>query len=173
VADRLGVSFGESAQALASAQGPAMRMRTETLGGVTIINDAYNANPGSMRAALNSLSAVAADEPDRRSIAVLGGMLELGAEGDALHRETGALAASLGVTLVTVGPLGTLIAQGALDSGSDADQIFVYSTHDEAAKWLASETSSGDAVLIKGSRGARMETVLERWRQLTASSVAA
>jgi UDP-N-acetylmuramoyl-tripeptide--D-alanyl-D-alanine ligase len=121
--------------------------------GAVVINDCYNANPLSMRAALDDL---ATQEPAGRRIAVLGDMLELGAEEAAAHREIGAHAAQSGVdVLVAVGPLSAAMAEtfgGELHLAADAG----------AAAALASElVRPGDVVLVKGSRGIGLEAVAE------------
>jgi len=122
-------------------------------GGAVIINDCYNASPLSMRAALDDLAAQA---PSGRRIAVLGDMLELGAEELALHREIGAVAAEAGVdVLVTVGPR----AVAMLDA-FDGESYAVADAAEAAA--LAGELlEAGDVALVKGSRGVGLEVVAE------------
>lgn len=121
--------------------------------GATVINDCYNASPLSMRAALDDLATQA---PSGRRIAVLGDMLELGADEAALHREVGALASGAGVdVLVAVGPR----AEGMLAS-------FDGESHAVADAAAAAELSDslvrpGDLVLVKGSRGVGLEVVAE------------
>jgi UDP-N-acetylmuramoyl-tripeptide--D-alanyl-D-alanine ligase len=121
--------------------------------GVVVINDCYNANPLSMRAALDDLSTQA---PQGRRVAVLGDMLELGAGEVEAHREIGAYAATSAVdVLVAVGPLSTLMPSafgGEAHMAADAD---------EAAAVVASLVRPGDVVLVKASRGIGLETVLE------------
>jgi UDP-N-acetylmuramoyl-tripeptide--D-alanyl-D-alanine ligase len=129
----------------------AMRgQRRELPGGALLIDDCYNANPMSMRAALDDLAATAAG----RSVAVLGDMLELGPEGPALHRELGAHARERGVgLLVSVGPLAAEIAAtfgGESLSLPDAPA---------AAERLPALLQAGDTVLLKGSRGVGLERV--------------
>jgi UDP-N-acetylmuramoyl-tripeptide--D-alanyl-D-alanine ligase len=132
-------------------------MRGERLqlpGGAMLINDCYNANPLSMRAALDDL---AAQDTAARRFAVLGDMLELGRDEHRLHREVGAHAGAAGVdVLVVVGPRAAAMAsefEGTAHRVADADQ---------AARLLAEELSSGDVVLVKGSRGVGLERVAER-----------
>jgi UDP-N-acetylmuramoyl-tripeptide--D-alanyl-D-alanine ligase len=121
--------------------------------GATIVNDCYNASPLSMRAALDDL---AAHQPEGRRIAVLGDMLELGAEEERLHREVGELAAAAGVDLlVTVGHR----AAAMLDT-FDGESYAVADAAEAAA--LAGELiGPGDVVLVKGSRGVGLEVVAE------------
>jgi UDP-N-acetylmuramoyl-tripeptide--D-alanyl-D-alanine ligase len=123
----------------------------ELPGGVTVVNDRYNANPISMRAALEHLAA----SPAERRIAVLGGMAELGDEAPRFHREIGHLADALGVDLVvTVGEL----ALGYADAyGGELHQV---GTPEEAGALLEEIAMPGDRVLVKGSRSVGLERVL-------------
>ena len=131
------------------------RLRGEILelgDGVTVINDCYNANPMSMRAALEHL----ASGGQARSIAVLGGMGELGPDARAFHREVGERAGGLGVdVLITVG-------EPALPIGEGFDgETYAVATPEEAGALLGEVTRRGDRVLIKGSRSEGLERVLE------------
>jgi UDP-N-acetylmuramoyl-tripeptide--D-alanyl-D-alanine ligase len=123
----------------------------ELPGGVTVVNDCYNANPMSMRAALDHLAA----SPAERRIAVLGGMAELGPESDRYHREIGAHAARGGIdVLVAVGP-------DALGYADDFDgETHPVATPEEAGALLEELAQPGDRVLIKGSRSVGLERVL-------------
>ncbi len=135
----------------------AMRGQRERLaGGVTLIDDCYNANPMSMRAAIDELAAHA----PARSVAVLGDMLELGGEGPRLHREIGPYAAAHGVdVLIAVGPLaGEIAASFAGESHPVADAS-------AAATALEGLLREGDTVLLKGSRGVGLEHVAQRLRE--------
>jgi UDP-N-acetylmuramoyl-tripeptide--D-alanyl-D-alanine ligase len=126
--------------------------RVEAGEGIVVINDCYNANPMSMRAALDDLAASA---PGRR-VAVLGDMLELGPEERRFHEEIGAHARASGVDLlVTVGPLAAAMAPGY---GGEAHGV---ATASEAAELLPSLLRRGDTVLVKGSRGVGLEVVAE------------
>jgi UDP-N-acetylmuramoyl-tripeptide--D-alanyl-D-alanine ligase len=134
----------------------AMRGQREELpGGAVLIDDCYNANPMSMRAAIDELADTAAG----RRVAVLGDMLELGAQAPRLHREIGAHAQAAGVqVLVTVGPLAAHMSgafSGESHGAADASQ---------AAALLAGLVRAGDTVLVKGSRGVGLEEVSERLR---------
>jgi UDP-N-acetylmuramoyl-tripeptide--D-alanyl-D-alanine ligase len=117
--------------------------------GVRVINDSYNANPVSMRAALLNLQATPASA---RRIAVLGGMAELGAGAPAYHREVGALARELGVDVVAVGEL----ARDYLADGVDGRW---FPGADEAGEYLREALRPGDVVLVKGSRAVGLEAV--------------
>jgi UDP-N-acetylmuramoyl-tripeptide--D-alanyl-D-alanine ligase len=120
---------------------------------VTVINDCYNANPLSMRAALDDL---AAQTPTGRRVAVLGDMLELGPDEVALHRAIGEHAAASGVDLlVTVGPLAAEMA------GPFGARTIATASAGEAAEALRGELADGDLVLVKASRGVGLEAVAD------------
>jgi UDP-N-acetylmuramoyl-tripeptide--D-alanyl-D-alanine ligase len=123
----------------------------ELPGGVTVVNDCYNANPMSMRAALKHL----AETPAQRRVAVLGAMAELGPGSEAFHREIGEEAAALGIdVLVTVG-------EQALGYGPGFDgEAYAVPTPEEAGALVEEIAQPGDRVLIKGSRSAGLERVL-------------
>ena len=141
---------------------PAMRLQVDvTLQGARILNDAYNANPASMEAAL----AVLAAEPGRRKLAVLGEMWELGGEAARYHREVGAAAARARVDgLLAVGRYGVEMAAGAVEAGLPRTLVECCESPAEAAARLVPRLADGDVVLVKGSRGARMEEVVRRLR---------
>jgi len=122
--------------------------------GVVVINDCYNANPLSMRAALDDLATQA---PTGRRVAVLGDMLELGEGELEAHREIGAHAASTGVdVLVAVGPLST----GAMPEAFGGE-VHLAADAEEAAALVSGLVRAGDIVLVKASRGIGLETVAE------------
>ena len=119
--------------------------------GVTVVNDCYNANPMSMRAALDHLAGAS----DTRSIAILGGMAELGPDAGRYHEEIGELADNLGIdVLVTVGDLALGYARGF------RGELLSVGTPEEAAALLGDISQPGDRVLIKGSRSVGLERVL-------------
>ena len=157
-----GLHEGQVREGLASYRPASMRQDIRKLGGITLMVDCYNAAPESMQAALSALSLIAGN---RRRIAVLGDMKELGENTVALHRGVGAYAAEGGIDLlVTVGELGTEIAKGALDTGMSPDAIRVTGgkdTYAETADYLKSILREGDHVLFKASRSMALETVVE------------
>jgi len=127
--------------------------RLELASGVVVINDCYNANPLSMRAALDDLATQA---PTGRRVAVLGDMLELGAGETEAHRDIGAYASTSGVELlVAVGPLSAAMAD-AFDG-----EVLRAADAASAASLVAGVVRSGDVVLVKASRGIGLETVAE------------
>ncbi|MEL7668026.1 MAG: cyanophycin synthetase, partial [Actinomycetota bacterium] len=127
--------------------------------GVTIINDAYNANPTSMKAAVAALG----DVPTAgRRIAVLGDMAELGSLTELAHFELGELVASSSVdVLVAVGALGVRIGDGAKAAGMAAEDIRPCIDAIEASEVLDDLVEAGDTVLVKASRVLGLETVVE------------
>ena len=134
------------------------KMRFEVIhrDGITIVNDAYNASPASMRAAIKTVSEIY----DDRKIAVLGDMFELGDIAEKAHREIGAyLAENKFDILITVGKLAKFIAEGAKSAGME--KIFVTDTHEDAAKALHGILKYGDVILFKASHGMHLEKVIE------------
>ena len=128
-------------------------------GGVTLIDDTYNASPQSMRAALQCLGRT---RVAGRRLAVLGDMLELGDRGLALHEEVGVLVAQNGVQeLITFGPLAQHIARGAQDAGMNIACIHTTTQPEDAVTLLRSLRRAGDVVLLKGSRGMAMERLVQ------------
>ena len=126
----------------------------ELPGGVIVLNDAYNANPDSMRAGIGALAAIGADADVRRTIAVLGEMKELGAEAEDAHLAVGAYGVEAGIDqLVVVGEAAHQIAVGA---GDRAVQV---PDNDAAIAWVREHVTDGDAVLFKASNGARLYDV--------------
>jgi UDP-N-acetylmuramoyl-tripeptide--D-alanyl-D-alanine ligase len=163
VALECGMSIPEIAAALSAAT-PASRWRmelTERRDGVLVINDAYNANPESMRAALDALASVTrARSGTARSFAVLGEMAELGPDAPAEHEAVGRYAAAHGVSrLVAVGEVARPIGQAAVLEGSwDGESSWVPDVG-AAIALLRRELRPGDVVLIKASRAASLERV--------------
>ncbi|MBN2655021.1 MAG: UDP-N-acetylmuramoyl-tripeptide--D-alanyl-D-alanine ligase [Nitrospirae bacterium] len=156
----LGLPFQEVKKALENFEGVPMRCRIVERAGATFIDDVYNANPSSMAEAIKELSRrtrqAAESGQRRRAVAVLGDMLELGYYGVEAHKNIGKLLDELGVELfIAVGPLMELAAQAFSGRSLLAD------TSEQAAEILKNELKQGDVVLLKGSRGMKMEMVLE------------
>jgi UDP-N-acetylmuramoyl-tripeptide--D-alanyl-D-alanine ligase len=151
----LGVPAERVAAALGAVEPTEMRMTRQAVGEVTIVNDAYNANPDAVLAALRAFAELAADAP--RRVSVLGDMLELGDGAAAMHAEVGRAAAGSGVALaVFVGELGAHGADAARAAGG-CGVLHVPALDDAGVAAIASALRAGDAVLLKGSRGSRME----------------
>jgi UDP-N-acetylmuramoyl-tripeptide--D-alanyl-D-alanine ligase len=158
-----GLSAQEAARGLASARVSTGRMEIfETPDGLRVVNDAYNANPTSMAAALKAAKWMAGDA---RCVAVLGWMAELGPIGPREHLRIGELLARLGIDgLVVVGEEARLIAQGAAREGVEPERIAVCEYAREAAPAARRMAGPGDLVLVKASRAARLERVAEDLR---------
>ncbi len=132
----------------------------ERADGLVVVNDAYNANPASMRAALDTLRSLG--EHRGRTFAVLGEMRELGAESAALHREVGGHAAALGVdVVVAVGPEAADIAAGARTTRGWRGVAIDTAGRDAALAWVRNNVTAGDVVLVKASRGAALEVLAD------------
>jgi UDP-N-acetylmuramyl pentapeptide synthase len=130
----------------------------ELKNGINIIDDAYNANPHSVKAALDTLQQVA---PQHSRIIVLGDMLELGKTSAALHHDVGRYAAlAAPERLYLAGDFSGDTAQGARDGGLNANQIFIGSVPEITAD-LITRGRSRDTILVKGSRGMRMERIVK------------
>lgn len=158
-----GLGLGEIKAGLEDFQATAMRMEMLHGEGLTLLNDAYNASPTSTRAAIQTLGEVASHQ---RKLALLGGMLELGSYTETGHREVGEAAAAIGVDyLITVGELGRLIAQGASVGGLPEARIITARDNQEALTILMDLIKAGDFLLVKGSRGMRMEEIVEPLRE--------
>jgi len=165
IATGLALGVGESAirAGLARFRPTAMRSEVRRWRGVTWLNDCYNANPSSMRAALRWLAELKGElKGNGRAIAVLGDMLELGEGSVRIHRDIGEELARQGTDyLLTVGDLAAEIAAGARGAGMPVDRVIVTQERAALAERLKDILRTGDVVLLKGSRGTRMERVLE------------
>jgi UDP-N-acetylmuramoyl-tripeptide--D-alanyl-D-alanine ligase len=153
-----GLKLAEAADALATIAPPDKRGQVVQLGNITVINDCYNSNPKALDAMVDALVAM----PARRRIVVAGEMLELGAAGEELHRQAGRHMAEKRVdALVGVRGLAQAIVESASDAGVRAEFM---ATPEAAGEWLAQETRDGDVVLLKASRGVKLEKALETWK---------
>jgi len=160
VARAFGLTWEDLEPALAGLGPAAKRGRIIRLeGGIVVIDDTYNSNPRALAMALGGYIHL----PAPRRVAVLGDMLELGTEEQSFHDEAGRLARRFGWdVLAAVGPRGRWIAEGAKAEGLPESRIFAFSSSEEAAEKLPEILSPGDLVLVKGSRGVRMERIVER-----------
>ena len=156
----LQLSLSDIVAGLERARMTGMRMEVfESASGVTVINDAYNANPTAMRAALATLGGVSSEG---RRIAVLGDMAELGTLSELAHFDLGTVVArSDADALVTVGPLARRIADGALAAGMPAAAVRPCATAAEASEVLDDLLVSGDVVLVKASRVMGLERIVD------------
>ena len=140
------------------------RFQIEQLGGITLIDDSYNANPASAKAALETLNQIAAEG---HRIAVLGDMLELGVHGVEAHRCVGAVAGRSVDRLYLTGELMVkYAAEAALLADMPAESVICCNSHTEIAELLHQTIQEGDVILIKGSRGMTMEKVATELKYL-------
>jgi UDP-N-acetylmuramoyl-tripeptide--D-alanyl-D-alanine ligase len=151
-----GVPLDRIATALGSGWSAPHRGQLIRAGAVTIVDDSYNASPGSVLAALELLGGM----PGRK-IAVLGEMLELGDEHEAGHEQVGAAAAVIVDRLVVVGEGASGIAAGARDAGLSADRLVLVTHRDEALDDLRADLRPGDVVLVKASRGIELDLLVD------------
>lgn len=160
VGEALDVPIEDMATALSNASMTAMRMEVfRTAGGLTILNDAYNANPTSMRAAIDTLAGM---RGEGRRVAVLGDMFELGSFSELAHFRLGGYVADAGIDLlVTVGPLARRIAEGAKASGMAAEAVHPCEDVFDALDLLGEKVGVDDVVLVKASRAMSLERVVE------------
>jgi UDP-N-acetylmuramoyl-tripeptide--D-alanyl-D-alanine ligase len=140
-----------------------IQLRLLTVPGInqsTIIDDTYNANPASCLAALNLLNEL----DGTRKVAIFGDILELGDFEDEGHRIVGRRSAAVVQQLISVGPKARIITDAALDSGMTSDQVIAFEDKASAIEQLPAMIRSGDIILIKGSRGVKMEDVVDALR---------
>ena len=155
-----GLSVEEIAAGLADGWGAPHRSEVIRLSGVTIVDDSYNASPASVTAALELLSGL----PGRR-VAVLGEMLELGEGHEAGHRSVGAAAATVADLLVVVGRPAGGIAAGAREHGLEPSRVIEVPDREAALDTLRPRLATGDVVLVKASRGAALDLLVEALRR--------
>ncbi len=156
---QLRIPKGDIASALKSFTASKNRMQLKKLAGITVLDDCYNANPSSMRSALTTLGGM---RGAGRRVAVLGDMLELGPEGVSLHAEMGQYLVEMGVDeLFTFGQLSRHINAGAREKGLPRQRAHHFSDFDLMAEELLRHLAPGDALLVKASRGMKLERVYE------------
>jgi UDP-N-acetylmuramoyl-tripeptide--D-alanyl-D-alanine ligase len=157
----LGISGKDMSRGLEKYQQIPQRNEQIHYEGVTLINDAYNANPQSMREALKTLSEF---NTQGKRFLIVGDMLELGPLSESAHHELGQEVILSKVDhLVTVGPLASLVAESAKKNPRHPLQIGKFNTHAEAVNYLLRNVEKGDCLLVKGSRGAKMENVIQEY----------
>jgi UDP-N-acetylmuramoyl-tripeptide--D-alanyl-D-alanine ligase len=155
-----GMQLSEAAAALSTLAPADKRGEVLQLGNIAVINDCYNSNPKALAAMVDSLAAM----PATRRIVVAGEMLELGPAGEEMHRQSGARIAEKKIdVLLGVRGLAQKIVDAAAGSATHAEFV---ASPEEAGRWLARETRDGDLVLLKGSRGVKLEKALETWKAL-------
>ncbi len=151
-----GLTLDEIVEGLAAGWSAPHRAQLVRLGGVTVIDDSYNASPGSMRAALELLGGLPG-----RHVAVLGEMLELGSSHEDGHVEVGEAAGQLVDLLIVVGEGAGGIAAGARDAGLDPSRVLTAPERDRAFDLLRPRLRDGDVVLVKASRGIALDLLVD------------
>jgi len=153
-----GLKPPEAVTALATLAAADKRGQVLQLGNITVINDCYNSNPKALESMVNALATMAG----RRRIVVAGEMLELGPAGEQLHRQAGTYIAEKKVdALLGVRGLAQAMVESAKRAGTRAEFV---AAPEEAGDWLAREARDGDVVLLKASRGVKLEKALETWK---------
>jgi|SRR5579864_3026712 len=153
-----GLKLAEAARALATFSPADKRGQVLQFGNITVINDCYNSNPKALDAMVDALAAM----PANRRIVVAGEMLELGPTGERLHFQAGKHMAEKAIDLVLgVRGMAQAIVESATRCGVRSEFV---AAPEEAGEWLARETQPGDVVLLKASRGVKLERALEAWK---------
>ena len=156
------VSFGltreEICEGISRLEVPSMRGRVHQVGAITLWDDSYNSNPQALQMVLETVGRLSGFA---RKILALGQMLELGSSSSELHRQAGQQVAQCKADLlVTVGEDGLYIGQGAEEKGFSPEQITHFEGSQEAAEFLVKELAPGEFLLVKGSRGTRMDRII-------------
>ena len=158
-----GIPLADAVASLATMQAADKRGQVLQLGNIRVINDCYNSNPKALEAMVDALAAM----PAKRRIVVAGEMLELGPAGEQMHRTAGQHIAEKKIdVLIGVRGLAQPMVDAAKTKGMQAEFV---TTPEEAGEWLARESREGDIVLLKASRGVKLEKALERWKELAGS----
>jgi UDP-N-acetylmuramoyl-tripeptide--D-alanyl-D-alanine ligase len=153
-----GLTPVEAVEALATLTPAEKRGQVLQMGNITVINDCYNSNPKALDAMVDALATMTA----RRRIVVAGEMLELGLAGEEMHRLAGEHVAAKKVdVLLGVRGLAQAMVEGARQAGTRAEFV---AASEEAGEWLAREARDGDVILLKASRGVKLEKALEIWK---------
>jgi UDP-N-acetylmuramoyl-tripeptide--D-alanyl-D-alanine ligase len=153
-----GMPMEDAVAALSTLKPADKRGQVLQLGNITVINDCYNSNPKALNAMIDAVAGMKA----KRHIVVAGEMLELGPLGEEMHRAAGQNAAAKKIEFVLgVRGLAEAMVEGAKQAGAQAEFV---KTPEEAGDWLARETRDGDVVLLKASRGVKLEKALETWQ---------
>jgi UDP-N-acetylmuramoyl-tripeptide--D-alanyl-D-alanine ligase len=157
-----GISLDDVAAGLAEFTPYDKRFSLEDLQVVLLVDDSYNANPASVGAAFLTAREL---KGDRRCIAVLGDMLELGDESLNAHRDVGRLAATCVDRLYLYGEISAATAIGALEAGMPDAEVIIAATHEEIVADIIKDHTDGDMIVVKGSRGMRMDLVAAALRE--------
>ncbi|MFC1675751.1 UDP-N-acetylmuramoyl-tripeptide--D-alanyl-D-alanine ligase [Planctomycetota bacterium] len=166
VCKELGIKLADFAAALETLAPITMRAQLMRIGGLTVINDCYNANPASMRNALQILADLSS-RSNQRKVFICGDMAELGEHGHKFHEELGTAISELDIQiLITVGQLSKTAASAAQEGAKQDLEIKSFPDCVCACNNLEESIKNTDIVLVKGSRAARLELVIERLEEL-------
>ena len=159
-----GIPLSDVIGALATLVPAEKRGQVVQVGNIKVVNDCYNSNPKALEAMVDALATM----PAKRRIVVAGEMLELGPTGEQMHRASGKHIADAKIdVLVGVRGLAEPMVEAARAAGMRAEFV---ATPEQAGEWLAREATDGDVVLLKASRGVKLEKALEKWKELAGSS---
>jgi UDP-N-acetylmuramoyl-tripeptide--D-alanyl-D-alanine ligase len=154
-----GITPKQAAEALSQLSPSDKRGQLVEIGGAMVINDCYNSNPKALESMVDALMGM----PAERHLVVAGEMLELGPAGEELHRACGSYMAQRRVTkLIGVRGLAKPMVEAARAAGLSSE---FFASSEEAGEWLAANAKKGDAVLLKASRGVKLEKALETWKK--------
>ncbi|MEJ2705654.1 MAG: cyanophycin synthetase [Sedimentisphaerales bacterium] len=171
VCQTLGLGIEDFAQALESLPPVSMRAEVLQMGTLTVLNDCYNANPASMKNALGTLAQLDANQR-RRRVFICGEMAELGRQAEQLHAELGqAIVQERVHVLLAVGRLASMAAETAKASGGYGLQVECFADVDSACNNLHKFIADHDIILVKGSRAAKLETVVQKLKELQTDSI--
>jgi len=164
VAIERGLTLSDAASQLATLVAADKRGEVVRFGNITVINDCYNSNPKALAAMVDAMTAM----PAKRRIVVAGEMLELGPQGEEMHRQAGMHMAKQKIDFVLgVRGVARPMVDAVQDCGGRAEFV---ATPEEAGEWLRNNTSDGDLILLKASRGVKLEKALEAWQPSAGSS---
>lgn len=153
----MGLDMKKSAEGIRKYQPSKYRMEIKSVSGKTLIEDFYNANPDSMRASIETFRQMQGE----RKVAVLADMLELGAISEKEHMNAGIQASEIFDVIICIGSDAKYIGKGAIENGFDKGRVYYFANNEEAVSEINSILRPGDAVLMKGSRGMKLEEVAE------------
>lgn len=153
----MGLDMKKSAEGIRKYQPSKYRMEIKSVSGKTLIEDFYNANPDSLRASIETFRQMLGE----RKVAVLADMLELGEISEKEHMNAGIQASEIFDVIICIGSDAKYIGKGAIENGFDKGRVYYFANNEEAVSEINSILRPGDAVLMKGSRGMKLEEVAE------------
>ena len=153
----MGLDMKKSSEGIRKYQPSKYRMEIKSVSGKTLIEDFYNANPDSLRASIETFRQMQGE----RKVAVLADMLELGAISENEHMNAGIQASEIFDVIICIGSDAKYIGKGAIENGFDKGRVYYFANNEEAVSEINSILRPGDAVLMKGSRGMKLEEVAE------------